>query len=120
MSFDNPRLVVDRKQNLAEICSNIGSTNSNHERFKRELVRANDIGIHVIVLIEHGHGIKTLEDVQFWENPRIKESPKATDGNKLYKIMKTMQNRYDVEFLFCDKSETGKEIVRLLSEPRRN
>lgn len=115
MSLDNPKLVIDRKQNLNEICSNVGSSAANHERFKRELLRANEVGIKVIVLIEHGHGVKTLEDVQLWDNPRLKESPKATDGIKLFKILKTMQKRYDVEFVFCDKDETGKRILELLA-----
>lgn len=115
MSLDNPKLVIDRKQNLNEICSNVGSSAANHERFKRELLRANEVGIKVIVLIEHGHGVKTLEDVQLWDNPRLKESPKATDGIKLFKILKTMQKRYNVEFVFCDKDETGKKILELLA-----
>lgn len=115
MSLDNPKLVIDRKQNLNEICSNVGSSAANHERFKRELLRANEVGIKVIVLIEHGHGVKTLEDVQLWDNPRLKESPKATDGIKLFKILKTMQKRYNVEFVFCDKDETGKRILELLA-----
>lgn len=120
MSMDNPKLVIDRKQNLTEICSNIGSSNANHERFKRELIRANEVGISVIVLIEHGHGIRNIEDVQFWENPRIKESPKATNGDKLYKIMRTMEKRYDVRFLFCDKDETGRKILELLDDNGRD
>lgn len=120
MSYDNPRLVIDRKQNLSEVCANIGSTQKEHERFKRELIRANEIGIHVIILVEHGQGVKCLEDVQFWDNPRLKESPKATTGLKLYKIMKTMQQRYDIEFMFCDKGSTGSEIVRLLRDSRRD
>lgn len=110
VSLDNPRLVIDRKQNLAEICSNIGSTNANHERFKRELIRANELGIEVIVLIEHGEGITCLEDVQFWENPRIKESPLATDGPKLFKIMRTMEKRYNVKFMFCEKMRQAREF----------
>ena len=39
MSLDNARLVVDRKQNLTELCSNVCQ---DHDRFRRELQRAND------------------------------------------------------------------------------
>lgn len=119
MSLDNPRLVVDRKQNLSEICSNVGSTAANHERFKRELMRANELGIKVVVLIEHGHGFKTLEDVKFWDNPRLSESPNATDGIKLYKILKTMCHKYNMEVQFCDKEETGKKILEILGNDSR-
>lgn len=35
MNYDNPRLIVDRKQNLTELCSNVCQ---DHERFRRELL----------------------------------------------------------------------------------
>ena len=41
MSLDNPRLIIDRKQNLTEICSNVCTT---HERFRNEILRAIEIG----------------------------------------------------------------------------
>ena len=40
MSLDNPRLIIDRKQNLTEVCSNVCQQ---HERFKAELVRAQEM-----------------------------------------------------------------------------
>ena len=116
MNPKKPDVVIDRKQNLSEICGNVGSSAKEHERFRDEIVRANDIGVKVIVLIEHGHGFQTLEDIQWWENPRLKESPKATDGVKLYKILKTMCDRYDMDVTFCEKSETGARIRELLSD----
>lgn len=36
MSLDNPRLIIDRKQNLQELCGNVCQQ---HERFKRDTVR---------------------------------------------------------------------------------
>lgn len=116
MNPKKPNVVVDRKQNLSEICGNVGSTSKEHERFRDEIVRANDIGVKVIVLIEHGHGFRTLEDIQWWENPRLKESPRATDGRKLYKILKTMCDKYDMDVTFCEKNETGARIRELLSD----
>lgn len=114
-----PGVVVDRKQNLSEICSNVGSNECEHERFRNEILRANDIGVRVIVLIEHGHGFRRLEDVKFWENPRLKESPKATNGEKLYRILKTMCDRYDMDVVFCDKDETGSKIREILADDQR-
>ena len=118
MSLDNPKVVVDRKQNLSEICANVGSSHEEHERFRNEIVRANDVGIKVIVLIEHGHGFKTLEDIQWWDNPRLKKNPKATSGEKLYKILSTMCDRYDMEVQFCDKKDTGRRIREILSDDK--
>lgn len=113
MSMDNPRVIIDRKQNLNELCGNVCQQ---HKRFSAELKRAKEAGIHIIILCEHSNRIKTLEDVRNWNNPRLKESPLAMSGERLYKVLKTMQASeiYDVEFLFCDKNHTGQRIVEIL------
>lgn len=111
MNLDNPRLIVDRKQNLTEVCSNVCQ---DHERFRSELIRAKESGIKVVVLVEHGDGIETLEDVIWWNNPRLKSSPKAITGERLYKILETLERKYECEFQFCDKKDTGKRIIEIL------
>lgn len=110
-SFDNPRLVIDRKKDLCELCTNVCQQ---HERFRRELIRAQDAGITLIILVEHGGDIQSLEDVFFWDNPRLMQSPKATNGNALYRSLLTIRDRYGVRFEFCDKRHTGEKIVELL------
>ena len=122
MSLDNPRLIVDRKQNLLELCANVCQ---DHDRFRAELIRAQENGIQLIILCEHGYGIETLEDVIFWENPRRfrevdgkKIETKATTGQTLYRILQTLQRKYDVDFEFCDKAETGRRIIEILSDER--
>lgn len=110
-SFDNPRLVIDRKKDLCELCTNVCQQ---HERFRRELIRAQDAGINLIILVEHGEDIQSLEDVFFWDNPRLMQSPKATNGNALYRSLLTIRDRYSVRFEFCDKRHTGEKIVELL------
>lgn len=112
MSYDNPRLVIDRKQNLSEICLNVCQQ---HKRFVAELELAQSHGIKVIVLCEHGGNIKSIEDVIKWQNPRLKESPLALSGERLYKIMCAMQGKYGIEWQFCNKADTGKRIVEILS-----
>lgn len=111
-SLDNPRLVVDRKKDLKELCGNVCQQ---HERFKKELIRAIEAGIQIIILCEHGRDIQCLEDVYFWDNPRLKESPKATTGESLYRSLCTIRDKYNVRFEFCTKRETGKRIMELLS-----
>lgn len=113
---NKPGIVVDRKQNLSEICANVGSSTKEHERFRAELLRAKDIGVKVVVLIEHGKGYQRLDDVKFWENPRLKKNPKATTGQTLYKILKTMSEKYGMEVMFCEKSETGRKIREILAD----
>lgn len=44
-SLDNPRLVIDRKKDLQELCGNVAQQ---HERFKAELIRAMQAGIQVV------------------------------------------------------------------------
>ncbi len=109
--IDNPYLVVDRKQSLQELISNV---TRDHARFKAEIERANQIGIHVVVLVEHSSQIKSIDDLRFWHNPRLNVSPKATTGQTLIKILNTMQMVYDVEFVFCSKAQTGYRIVEIL------
>lgn len=43
---------------------------------------------------------------------KIKRGP--TTGEELYKAMVTMQEKYGVEFRFCDRKECGQMIVELL------
>ena len=112
-SLDNARLVVDRKQDLQELCGNVCQQ---HDRFRAELIRAQEAGIQIVILCEHGGQIKCLEDVYFWSNPRKKKSPKAMDGWKLFKVLNTMKEKYGVRFEFCDKRQTGRRIVEILSD----
>ena len=111
--FDNPHMVVDRKQNLSELCNNVVQ---DHKRFRDELIRAQEVGISVVVLVEHGGGIKSLEDVPNWVNPRLKVSQLAVSGERLYKILKAMEYTYKVRFEFCTKAQTGKRILQILTE----
>lgn len=143
MSLDNPRLVIDRKQNLSEVCSNVCQQ---HERFKAELKRANQARIQLVLLIEHGGNIQSMEDVFFWKNPRqwkfekdtkekygfhwstpfeeVKEELKQrkirlyppTTGEQLYRSLCTIRDRYQVGVEFCKKAETGERILEILCE----
>lgn len=109
MNYDNPRLIVDRKQNLSEVCSNVCQ---GHERFRNELKRAQENEIRLIILVEHGRGIHCLEDVIWWNNPR---GGKSMQGEVLYKVMKTQERKYGIKYLFCDKRQTGRRIIEILS-----
>lgn len=111
MSLDNPRLVIDRKQNLQEICGNVVQQKT---RFLAELDRAKEYGIQLIILCEHGGQIKSLQDVMRWVNPRLKESPLAVSGERLFKILSAISKKYDVPILFCDKRNTGNRIIEIL------
>lgn len=107
----NNRIVIDRKKNLQELCQNIIHE---HDRFIREIKKANYLGFKLYFLVEHGDPIYSLPDVAWWVNPRLEENPKATKGETLYKSMRTIERRYGVEFLFCEPQDTGQRIIEIL------
>lgn len=103
---------IDTKAGLLEVCGNV---TQQHRRFVEELDLAKKLGIQLIILCEED-GIVALEDVKRWVNPRLRRSPKALTGEKLYKILKSIEERHGCRFLFCRKEEAGRMIVQLLSE----
>ena len=108
---DRPETVIDRKQTLIEVANNLVQ---DRVRFLREVDRANRSGCRLIVLVEHSNRIRRLEDVIRWKNPRLKESPYAVSGERLFKIMKAMGEYYHFDWAFCDKAHTGKRIIEIL------
>ena len=111
MNLYNPRVIIDRKQNLSEIYTNVCQ---GHKRFCAELKRAQDMGIKIIILCEHGFGIKSLDDVKNWYNPRLDKTPYAWDGERLFKVLSTIKDKYGIDYVFCEKRETGAKIVEIL------
>ena len=140
-NWQNRKVIIDRKQNLGELAGNICS--DDHGRFKKELLRAREWGTHMIILIEDDR-IETFEDVKKWSSPHTKV--KGETLYKAMKTMETEiltekvvlgQNekgkdiieevpvldkdgnpvlKYDVEFRFCKKCETGEQIIKILME----
>ena len=112
---DRPEIVIDRKQNLNEVACNLVQQRA---RFLREVDRANRAGARLIILVEHSNRIRCLEDVIKWNNPRLKVSPLAVDGPRLFRIMHAMGRTYGFEWAFCDKVHTGRRIIELLEGER--
>ena len=101
VTFDNSRLVIDRKQNLSEIYQNLCH---DFTRFERELNRAQKFKIKIIILCEHGGGIRSLEDVVHWQNPQLEKTPYAWDGRKLYREMLKIKKLYNQLVLTTEKA----------------
>ena len=108
---ERPGIVIDRKQTLLEVCSNLVQDRS---RILREVDRAKKDGCKIIFLVEHSNRIRTLKDVIDWKNPRLKTAPLAVDGERLYRIMRNMAATYGFGWDFCDKVHTGKKIIEIL------
>ena len=98
---------VDRKQNLDELAANLCTADS--RRFWNEIRGASRAGVHLVVLCEHGEGIKTIRDVKPWRSAYTKIT-----GEMIFRKMFMASAAYGVEFRFCDKTETGKKIVEIL------
>lgn len=113
--LDNQTTVIDLKRNLTECCLNLAQQ---HKRFTAECIRAQENGIKLVVLVEHGGQIKSLESIKNWVNPRLKVSPYAISGERLYRLMLTYSDKYGVEWRFCDKRSTGRIIVEILGGER--
>ena len=112
MDSENETLSIDRKQNMSEVCSNVCQQ---HARFIRELDRAKEQGIRLIILVADER-ITSLDDVQTWLNPRRLVSKGAIKGDKLYKMLSTIETRHGCEFRFCKPSAVPETIVNILSE----
>ena len=76
------KVTIDTKQDLEEVYNNLysskkkpsGKKESDHGRFKDELILAQQIGAKMYVLIEHGGDIKSIDDVPKWKYwSRIKD-----------------------------------------------
>lgn len=102
-----PHFSVDRKQNLDELLTNLCSKDKS--RFWREVRRAKEKGIKLIILCEHGNGIEKIVDVAKWKSQYSKVT-----GRKLVDKIYQCHIAYGVEFLFCNKTETARKIIELL------
>lgn len=109
-----PERAVDTKANMQEIAQNIGG--AEHKRFINELKLAQDLGTKLYVLVENEEGIRCVDDVPRWINPRTEYSPNCIQGPRLAKAMRTIEERYGCTFLFCKPEEAAERIVELLGK----
>lgn len=126
-------VAVDTKKDMKEIIGNI--CGKSHPRFRDECILAQNNGIKLYVLIENADGVKSVEDVFKWRNPRLERYNRIkymqscgkwlnasipitppTSGKTLAKSMLTMQLKYGVEFVFCRPEEAGEKVIALLKK----
>lgn len=107
MDSDKMDCAVDRKQNLDELLRNMCS--SDKSRFWREIRRAHEDGLRLVILCEHGGNYKSIKDVAGFKSKYSKVS-----GRELMERMYRAHIAYGVEFLFCDKRSTGRRILEIL------
>lgn len=103
-------ILIDTKKDVEEIARNLCNT-SEHERIKREIAKAKEIGCKDFIFLICDSKIKTTQDLLQWQSKRTR-----VKGEVLAKIMKTMADRYDVRFIFTSKHKAGAKIIELLGQ----
>lgn len=109
MIYKNYHTIIDKKDGLIELSGNLCHT-TEHERIKREISRAKELGCENFIFLIQDNKIKTLEDIKSWSSPHTK-----VKGETLLKIMNTMRQKYNVGFIICPKAKMGETIIKLLS-----
>lgn len=112
--YDNPQLVIDRKQNIAELAKNC---TSDHERFKRELERVKKAGAHLVVLVEQNRykdrdewiSVRDISDLMRWSSPHT-----VVTGEKVFRVLASWRAKFPLTVVFCDKRSTGRYIAQIL------
>ena len=126
-------IAVDTKENIGEIVNNI--CGKAHGRFRDECILAQNNGVQLFILVENEDGVTCLEDLEQWQNPRLRRYEKIkqmhdlgkwtsvrlpkrppTSGSTLVKAMLTMEKEYGVKFLFCTPQGAGAKVIALLRE----
>lgn len=114
MDFNRPQIVVDRKQNIAELAKNC---TSDHERFKRELERAQRANTTLVVLVEQNRykdrdrwvHVDSIEGLMPWSSPHT-----TIVGEKVYRVLCGWMAKYPLRVEFCDKRSTGRRIYEII------
>lgn len=119
--YNNPSLVIDRKQSIQELAQ---CCTSDHERFKRELERVKKVGAHLVILVEQSRykdrdewvRVETIEDLMRWSTDHKTKTGRTVTmrGEQVYRILASWKAKYPISVEFCDKRETGRRITEIL------
>lgn len=121
--FPGGLIAVDTKASIYELAQNL---RQQHERFRRECVRAREAGYQLVVLVENADEVITLYDLADWIEPldhfvaRKRKSGGRVKvrftGTSLYKACQTMTVKYGVRFEFCPPEGAGARVIEILQE----
>lgn len=109
--LDGGTLSIDRKQGLDELSKNLTNA-ADSARFMREVRRAYESGIKLVVLVEE-RGITCHNDVARWRSKYT-----GVSGAFLLKCMYRLEVSYHVRFVFCDRRSCGRRIMEILTTGR--
>lgn len=118
MDWNRPNVVIDRKQNIAEL---VKSCTTEQDRFLREIELAKKAGSTLVILVEQDRfkyrdrwiSVNELPDIILWESKFT-----SVKGERVFRILTAWINRYNLQVKFCNKRCTGKEILKILYPER--
>ena len=106
------KIVIERKKDLNELCCNLFDKKDSNglTRFERELKRANEQGIKVVLLVEidNMHS-KIMSSKHFRYDRASRVSPKAFNS-----ILRSLQARYNISIEYCEKNQSARLIHDIL------
>ena len=108
MLYKNYEVIIDKKDGLLELVGNLCHT-TEHERVKREIERAKELGCKEFIFLIQDNKIKSADDIKKWKSKYTKVT-----GATLLKIMQTMGKKYGVKFIITSKKNMGAYIIKLL------
>ena len=108
MLYKDYTTIIDKKDGLLELAGNL-CHKKEHERIKREIAKARELGCNDFIFLIQDSKIKTLEDIKNWSSPHTK-----VKGEILLKIMMTMKEKYGVRFIIVPRKNMGEMIINLL------
>ena len=108
----NMKIVIELKHShndgIGELAINL-CRSVNHQRFVNEINLSKKIGVEHFIILVASKDITSLDEVHLWKNKYGK-----VKSFVLEKIMKSLKEKYNVEFVFCKPDECGKKIIELL------
>ena len=110
MLYKDYTTIIDKKDGLLELSGNLCNTKE-HERVKREIQKAKDLGCENFIFLIQDNKIKSLEDINNWTSKYTK-----VKGSTLLKVMMTMKQRYNVRFMIVPRTKMGATIINLLNK----
>ena len=99
---------VDCKQDLSELASDLYKDKI---AFNKKYRKCYDNKIQLYVLVEEE--VKTLRDIVTWSSPHTR-----VNGRLLLDMIDRLRKSYGVKFVFCPKSRTAQNIIRILTNEK--
>lgn len=116
-ALEGSLLAIDTKRSLAELWQNLCSRD--HERFRRECIRAAEKDGCLVVLVENKFGVRSRADLaKYYETPWQKKQRRGRvniSGKRMEKMCETMGFKYGVLWDFCAPQDAAAHIMRILS-----